>query len=111
MTSGTAMMNIANLRTLRLASAAGAAMILLCLAAHAEDAARASAPSDLSSHKSYAEEVAAECLRNRAYGLSTNGLSLKNFCDRLGNTAALQARAKFGGAQGRPGVNGFGLQK
>jgi hypothetical protein len=43
----------------------------------------------LSSYRGYAEQVAAECLRNRAYGLTTNGMPLKAFCQRQGDIAAM----------------------
>jgi hypothetical protein len=44
----------------------------------------------LSAYGDYAKEVSAECIRNRAYGLSTNGVSLPVFCARLGNEQALR---------------------
>jgi hypothetical protein len=50
------------------------------------------APTALSGHQGYAAQVAAECMRNRAYGLSTNGLLLKAYCDIEGNTAAMEAQ-------------------
>ena len=57
----------------------------------------------LSRYKAYAEEVSAECLKNRAYGLPTGGLPLVIFCEKEGNTAAIQMHSQPAGAQARRG--------
>jgi hypothetical protein len=89
--------------TLRLAVASAITLVIVCLAAEAGDATRLESSSVLSRYQAYAEQVTAECIRNRAYGLSTNGLPLIEFCQKQGNTAAMQVHPQLGAAQPRLG--------
>ena len=61
----------------------------LSLSAQVEGAEKSASATTLSAYGDYAKEVTTECVRNRAYGLSTNGLNLSVFCARLGNEKAL----------------------
>jgi hypothetical protein len=66
-------------------------------------------PTVLSTQKSYSEEVAAECLRNRAYGLSTAGLPLKLFCEQQGILAAMKIQHDIAVAQHSRPAQGNGI--
>ena len=61
----------------------------------AADAGKGGSATTLSAYGDYAKEVSAECVRNRAYGLSTNGVSLSLFCARLGNEQALRKQLQL----------------
>ena len=62
---------------------------VFCLPFPVAAAEKSASATTLSTYGDYAKEVSAECVRNRAYGLSTNGLSVPMFCARLGNEQAL----------------------
>ena len=72
--------------------AAASTALAIATASPATSADQLDAPMALSAHQGYAAQVAAECMRNRAYGLSTNGLPLKAFCEIEGNTAAMKTQ-------------------
>jgi hypothetical protein len=76
--------------TLRLVAVAALSLAGVEAAAQGPDPLEA--PTFLSAYKSYSEQVAAECVRNRAYGLTTNGLPLKLFCRRQGDLAAMKVQ-------------------
>jgi hypothetical protein len=79
-----------------------AALSLTSIAAAAEGG-RVESPTVLSSYQGYAEQVTAECVRNKAYGLSTNGMPLAMFCKREGDMAAMGIAHQIGPAPNRPG--------
>jgi len=68
---------------------------LMSFASLAEDAPRVGSPMALSRIADYARQVAEECVRHKAYGLSTNGLSLSNFCQHMANTEAMKLHSKL----------------
>jgi hypothetical protein len=68
-----------------------ACAVLLAAASAAEAAEGPASPgSAMSSTARYAREVTAECIRNHAYGLATNGMKLAAFCEMLGHTESLK---------------------
>jgi hypothetical protein len=84
-----------------------AAIGAFCLPPPIMAAEKSGSATTLSAYGDYAKEVSAECVRNRAYGLSTNGLSLPLFCARLGNEQALAKHRQLhpdpqGGSSSRP---------
>ncbi len=61
----------------------------------------------INSYHEYGKTIAAECLRNQAYGLGTGGLDLKSYCAKLGAEEAIKRRrqaeaAGVGLARGQP---------
>ncbi len=78
------------MRRLLLSTGVLAVIGSLGVAAPVAAAEKTGSATTLSAYGDYAKEVSAECVRNHAYGLSTNGVSLPVFCSRLGNEQALR---------------------
>jgi hypothetical protein len=83
-----------------------AVIAALSLSPRVEGAEQSSSATTLSAYGDYAKEVAAECVRNRAYGLSTGGVTLPVFCARLGNEKALLKHRQLNPDPQGPSVGG-----
>ena len=95
------------LRRVLLGWGAFAAIGAFCLPFPVTGAEKTGSATSFSAYGDYAKEISAECLRNRAYGLNTNGLSLPMFCAKLGNEQALAKHRQLhpdpqSGSSGRP---------
>jgi hypothetical protein len=77
-------------------AAAAAILLVLNLPGGAAEPERLDSPTALSGASRYAREVTAECMRNKAHGLSTKGMPLALFCEREGTMAAFQAGQRAG---------------
>jgi hypothetical protein len=94
-------------RRISLGSACFVLAGLVSFASVAETSEKLESPAALSRYAAYARQIAEECVRNHAYGLSTNGLSLNSFCQRMGNTEAIKVHSQNDCALNRPPAAGI----